>query len=136
MAPDVLVDLSTAIAIIGVMIALFLRTDRKIDEVDAKSESRLGEAEARSESRFDKVDARFEKMDSKFESRFDKVDARFEKMDSKFDSMAQDIVEIKVSVARIEGYLQARDGYAPGGRDRPASRPDVDQPPGGYRQTG
>lgn len=143
MAPDALVDLSTAVAIIGVMIALFLRADRRIDEVEARSDSRFDKVDARFDKMDSKFESRFEKMDSDFGSRFDKVDARFEKMDSKFgkmdskfDFMAQDIVEIKVSVARIEGYLQARDGYAPGGRDRPASRPDVDQPPGGYRQTG
>ena len=63
MAADVLVDLGTGMAIIGVMIALFLRADSRIDKVDAK-----------------------------------------------FDAMAQDIVDVKVSVARIEGYLHARDG--------------------------
>ena len=89
MAADVLVDLGTGMAIIGVMIALFLRADSRID-----------------------------------------------KMDAKFDVMAQDLVDVKVSVARIEGYLQARDGFAPGARDRPAARPDVDQPPAGYHQTG
>ena len=125
MAADVLVDLGTGVAIIGVMITLFLRAESRSDKLDAKFESR-----------FDKVDARFEKMDAKFESRFDKVDARFEKMDAKFDGMSSDLVDVKVSVARIEGYLQARDGFAPAVRDRPASQPDVDEPSAGYRQTG
>lgn len=62
MAVDVLVDLSTAMAIIGVMIGLFLRAERGTDEVEARSESRLGEVEARFESRFDKVDERFGSM--------------------------------------------------------------------------
>ena len=100
MAADVLVDLGTGMAIIGVMIALFLRADSRIDKLDAK-----------------------------YESRFDKTDA-------KFDAMAQDIVDVKVSVARIEGYLHARDGFTPDARDRPVSQPDIDQPPAGYRQTG
>ena len=51
MAVDVLVDLSTEMAIIGVMIGLFLRAERRTDEV-----------EARFESRFDKVDERFGSM--------------------------------------------------------------------------
>ena len=122
MAADVLVDLGTGMAIIGVMIALFLRADSRIDKLDAKYESRFDKTDAKYESRFDKTDA-------KYESRFDKLDA-------KFDVMAQDLVDVKVSVARIEGYLQARDGFTPGARDRPAARPDVDQPPAGYRQTG
>ena len=93
MAADVLVDLGTGMAIIGVMIVLFLRADSRIDKVDAKFESR-------------------------------------------FDAMAQDIVDVKVSVARIEDYLHARDGFTPSGSDRPVSQPDIDQPPAGYRQTG
>lgn len=100
MAADVLVDLGTGVAIIGVMITLFLRAGSRSDKLDAK-----------------------------FESRFDKVDA-------KFDGMSSDLVDVKVSVARIEGYLQARDGFAPAMRDRPASQPDVDEPPAGYRQSG
>ena len=118
MAADVLVNLGTGMAIIGVMIALFLRADSRIDKVDAKSDAR-----------FDKVDARFDKVDAKSES-------RFEKMDTKFDAMARDLADVKVSVARIEGYLQARDGFAPAGTDRPASQPDIENPPTGYRQTG
>ncbi|MCY4372063.1 MAG: hypothetical protein OXF41_22145 [bacterium] len=97
---DVLVDLGTGMAIIGVMITLFVRVDSRIDKVDAK-----------------------------FESRFDRMDA-------KFDAMAQDVVGVKVSVARIEGYLQARDGFGPAGSDQPVSQPDTDQPPTSYRQTG
>ena len=100
MPVDVLVDLGTGMAIIGVMITLFVRVDSRIDKVDAK-----------------------------FESRFDRTDA-------KFDAMAQDVVEVKVSVARIEGYLQARDGLRPAGSDQPVSQPDIDQPPTSYRQTG
>ena len=50
--------------------------------------------------------------------------------------MAADIVEIKVSVARIEGYLEARDGFRPAGADRRASSPTVEQETVGYRQTG
>ena len=111
MPAAVLVDLSTAMAVIGVMIALFLRADRRIDQAEARFESRVGEVEA------------------KFESRFDKVDARFE-------SVARDLVEVKVSVARIEGYLQAGEGFRPAGRDRHASRPDLDEPPTTYRQAG
>ena len=78
---------------------------------------------------FLRADSRIDKLDAKFESKIDKVDA-------KFDVMARDVVDVKISVARIEGYLQARDGFAPSAGDRPVSRPDVDQPPSGYRQTG
>ena len=112
MEADVLVDLGTGMAIIGVMIALFLRADSRVDKVDSKFESR------------------FDKVDSKFESRFDK-------MDSKVEAMASHVVDVKVSVARIEGYLQARDGYAPPGKDQAwfTGLTSI-RPPAGYRQTG
>ena len=122
MPADILVDLGTGMAIIGVMITLFIRVDSKVDRVDSK------------------FDSRFEKMDSKFDSRFEKMDSkfesRFEKMDSKFDAMAQDLVDVKVSVARIEGYLQARDGFMSAGGDRPASKREAEDPPTSYRQAG
>lgn len=136
MPADVLVDLGTAMAIIGVMIGLFLRADSRIDKLDAKFESRFDRMDAKFESRFGKVDERFDKVDERFEKMDAKFESRFDRMDAKFDAMAQDIVDVKVSVARIEGYLHARDGFAPAVRDRPASQPDVDQPPAGYRQTG
>ena len=51
------------------------------------------------DARFDKVDARFDKVDARFE----KVDARFEKVDGRLESLARDITDLKVSVARWEG---------------------------------
>ena len=66
MGTDVVVNLGTAIATIGVMVALYVRVDRRIDRLDAK-----------------------------------------------FDGLARDVVDVKVSVARIEGYLESRDGFTP-----------------------
>ena len=60
---------------------------------------------------FDKVDSRFEKM----EARFDRMDAKFE---TKIDAIARDLVDVKVSVARIEGYLESQGGFLPAGKDR------------------
>lgn len=83
MTADVLVDLGTGMAIIGVMIVLFVRAGSRIDNLDAKFESRL------------------------------------DKMDAKSDAMARDVVDVNISVARIEGYSQARNGFSPSSGDRP-----------------
>ena len=82
MEADVVVNLGTALSIIGVMLALFARVDKRIDV------------------------------------------------------LARDVVDVKVSVARIEGYLEARDRFPPGGKDRPASEPAGEPPATGFRHTG
>lgn len=89
MEADVVVNLGTALSIIGVMLALFARVDKKIDGVDKR-----------------------------------------------IDGLARDVVDVKVSVARIEGYLEARDRFTPGGKDRPASEPAGEPPATGFRHTG
>ena len=151
MEADVVVNLSTAIATIGVMVALFVRIDKRIDGVemridrlDSKFETKFGKTDVR----FDKMDARFEdieagvegrfdRADARFGERFDRVDVRFDKMDGKFeagfhrtdakiDAMARDIVDVKVSVARIEGFLEAREGFIPVGTNRPGSEPTAE----------
>lgn len=143
MEADVVVNLGTAIATIGVMVALFVRVDKRIDGV----EMRIDRLDSKFETKFDKTDVRFDKMDARFEERFDRVDVRFDKMDAKFearfhrtdakiDDMARDIVDVKVSVARIEGFLEAREGFIPVGTNRPGSEPTAEQPATGYRQTG
>ncbi|WP_350350613.1 response regulator [Microbacterium sp. A8/3-1] len=53
----------------------------------------------RLDARFDKVDERFDKVDE----RFDKVDARFERMEDRLSSVAHELTEVKVAVARLEG---------------------------------
>ena len=136
MEADVVVNLSTAIATIGVMVALFVRIDKRIDGVemridrlDSKFETKFDKMDVRFGERFDRVDVRFDKMDGKFEARFHRTDA-------KIDAMARDIVDVKVSVARIEGFLEAREGFIPVGTNRPGSEPTAEQPATGYRQTG
>ena len=96
MESDVVVNLGTALSIIGVMLALFARVDRRIDGV---------------------------------EERVDGVDKRI-------GGLARDVVDVKVSVARIEGYLEARDRFMPGVKDRPASEPAGEPPATGFRHTG
>ena len=67
--------LGSATTTIGVMIALYVRLDTKID--NAKSD-----------------------LDTK-------IDSVKSDLDTKIDGVARDVVEVKVAVARIEGYLEA-----------------------------
>ena len=59
---------------IGVVIALFVRLDRRIADLDAK------------------------------------VDGVYYKLDGKIGNLERDGADLKVAVARVEGYLEARDG--------------------------
>lgn len=51
------------------------------------------------DDRFEKVYERFEKVDAQFE----KVDAQFEKVDAQISGLREDLTEVKVAVARLEG---------------------------------
>ena len=58
----------------------------------------------RMDARFAEVvatfDARFETQDAKFDARFEAQDA---KLDARFDRIEQEIVEVKIAIARLEG---------------------------------
>ena len=59
------------------------------------------------------------------------MDAKFE---TKIDAIARDLVDVKVSVARIEGYLESQGGFLPAGKDRTSPEPDTEERTTGYRQ--
>ena len=58
----------------------------------------------RMDARFAEVvatfNARFEAQDAKFDARFEAQDA---KLDARFDRIEQEIVEVKIAIARLEG---------------------------------
>lgn len=58
----------------------------------------------RMDARFAEVvatfDSRFETQDAKFDARFEAQDA---KLDARFDRIEQEIVEVKIAIARLEG---------------------------------
>ena len=86
-AADVLVMLiaivGMSMATIGVVIALFVRLDRRIDGV-------------------------------------------YNKLDARIGNLGQDGVELKVAVARIESYLQARGGFVTAAADPPAPSASIE----------
>ena len=99
---------------IGVLMAMFLRLDRRIDVLD----SRITAIDT-------KIDGVYHKLDTKIDGVYDKLDTKidgvFDKLDSKIDSLTSDVVDLKQRFSRIEGYLEARDGFTPATGDSPAS---------------
>lgn len=55
--------------------------------------------QAQLDRRFDKVDQQFNKVDQQF----DKVDQRFEKLEVNLKGLADEVNEVKISIARLEG---------------------------------
>jgi len=51
------------------------------------------------DAQFEKIDARFEKIDTRFE----KIDTRFEKIDARLDRLTDEVTEVKIAIARLEG---------------------------------
>ena len=47
----------------------------------------------------------------------------FDRVDEKFDSLSEDVTDLKVSVARIEGYLGIGIGIPSTGKQREATGP-------------
>ena len=58
------------------------------------------------------------------------------KIDSKVDGVARDVLDIKVAVARIEGHLEARDGFTAARSVHSGSEPDPEQDSQEFRQVG
>ena len=76
-------------------------------------EKRLNQHFAGIDRRFDEVDRRFEEVDRRFEEvdrRFDVVDRRFDEVDRRIglledgsSTMAGELTEVKIAIARFEG---------------------------------
>lgn len=73
------------------------------------------------------------KIDTKVDGVYQKLDA---KIDTKVDGVAADVVDIKVAVARIEGHLEARDGFTAAGPVRSDPEPDAEPASPEYRKVG
>lgn len=67
---------------------------------------------------------------------FVRVDKRIDGVDTRIDGLARELVDVKVSVARIEGHLDARSGYMRAGDGRFVPEAAADHPSTGHLQTG
>ena len=105
---EVITMLATAVTLLVAIISGFgwmiNRMDARFAEVVATFNARFETQDAKFDSRFEaqdaKFDARFEAQDAKFDARFEAQDA---KLDARFDRIEQEIVEVKIAIARLEG---------------------------------
>lgn len=119
MSPDVI---GTIIAGFGLVATFFGGVAVMIRHADARNEARFERLEAKFETRCDqlelKFDTRCDELELKFDTRCDRLESkldtrcdnlqsdagnRFARLEAKIDSVAADVVDLKVAVARIEG---------------------------------
>ena len=115
MSVEVITMLATAAATLVAIVSGFgwmiTRMDAKFDAQDAKFDARFDAQDAKFEARFDAQDAKFgarlDAQDAKFEARFDAQDAkfgaRFDRVDKRLDRVENEIFEVKIAIARLEG---------------------------------
>jgi hypothetical protein len=96
------------------MDARFVAVGARFEAQDAKFAARFEVQDAKFEARFEAQDtkfaARFDAQDAKFGARFDAQDAkfgaRFDRVDQRLDRVDNEIFEVKIAIARLEGPTQ------------------------------
>ena len=90
---EIITMLATAATLLVAIIGGFGWTINRMDARFAAQDARL--------------DARFAAQDARFDARFDaqeaKFDARFAGVDARFDGIEQEIFDVKIAIARLEG---------------------------------
>ena len=90
---EIITMLATAATLLVAIIGGFGWTINRMDARFAAQDARL--------------DARFAAQDARFDARFDaqeaKFDARFAGVDARFDRIEQEIFDVKIAIARLEG---------------------------------
>ena len=93
MSVEIITMLATAATLLVAIIGGFGWTINRMDARFAAQDARL--------------DARFAAQDARFDARFDaqeaKFDARFAGVDARFDRIEQEIFDVKIAIARLEG---------------------------------
>lgn len=93
MSVEIITMLATAATLLVAIIGGFGWTINRMDARFAAQDARL--------------DARFAAQDARFDARFDaqeaKFDARFAGVDARFDGIEQEIFDVKIAIARLEG---------------------------------
>jgi len=125
MRTEVIVNLSTALTTIAVMVALYVRLNKRLEGVDRK---------------FEGVEKQINLLDKKIDSNHGKLDSTIDKLDLKwegrFDSITRNLVDVKILVARIEGFLEAQYGFTPTLKGPTLTEPAAEEPAPSYQRTG
>ncbi|WP_417541171.1 response regulator [Microbacterium maritypicum] len=94
---EVITMLATAVTLLVAIISGF---GWMINRMDARFAEVVARFDARFEAQDAKLGARFEAQDARFDARFEAQDAKF---GARFDRIEQEIVEVKIAIARLEG---------------------------------
>jgi len=93
---------SFTVAVLGGVGAMLARQskglDARFDQVDARFEQ--------VDARFVQVDARFERLETRMDrldGRMDRLEDRMDRLDGRMEHLSDELVGVKVAVARIEG---------------------------------
>ena len=116
-SPEMITMILTGIGTVATMVGVMLtvqrhfqaQVDKRFDLVDKRFEQvdkRFDLVDTRFEQvgiRFDQIDLRFEHIERRFERADTQFESRFDRIQQRLDGVAEDVVEIKIAIARLEG---------------------------------
>ena len=111
MSAEILTTLLSGATLLVALAAGFGWMIQRIDGVERRSIARDASLERRMDARFEhfeqRTDARDasleQRMDARFERLEQRMDARFELVEQRLGGVERELVEVKISIARLEG---------------------------------
>ena len=112
MTPEMIAIVSVGVALAGLILTLFIRTERRFEQMEARIDSRFEQMETR-------IDRRFEHTDTSIRESEQRLDAKIVTLDAKIVALDSRVSVIERGQARLEGLLdgirEALFGRAPAG---------------------
>jgi hypothetical protein len=100
MSPEVIATLTSGAMLLVSIIGGFGWMVRRIDAFDARAETRTVLLEEKLTRRMDALEARADQRLSEVDDRLTQVERR---LVERIDGIAQELVEVKIAIARLEG---------------------------------
>ena len=101
MTPEMIAIISVGVALAGLMVTLFIRIDRRFEQMEARNERR------------------FEQTDTSIRESEQRLDAKIAALDAKVVTLDHRVATLELGQARLEGLLdglrEALFGRAPAG---------------------
>ncbi|MFE6736363.1 coiled-coil domain-containing protein [Microbacterium sp. NPDC057650] len=99
MSPELIATLSVGVTMVIGMFSGFACMIQRIDRGDDRLGASINARIDRLDDRVDKLDNRIDKLDN----RIDKLDNRIDKLGNRIDGLTQELTEVKITIARLEG---------------------------------
>lgn len=99
MSPELVATLSVGVTMVIGMFSGFAWMIQRIDRGDDRLEASINARIDKLDNRIDKLDSRVDKLDN----RIDKLDNRIDRLDNRIDGLTQELTEVKITIARLEG---------------------------------